>query len=91
MTELSKRVELVILEDSDGLQVVSQRHPNGLIEVSTTRSLDAARAWIEAHYAGVNWLKPRLASALVGKLASGGDHTTQCEQRSRCATGGDST
>jgi hypothetical protein len=91
MTQLSKRMELVILEDSDGPQVVSERRVDGLIEVSTPQSLDGARAWVEAHYAGVEWLKARLASALVGKLASGGDDTTQCEQRSRCVTGGDST
>ena len=81
MTQLSKRVELVILEDSDGPQVVSERRVDGLIEVSSPQSLDGARAWVEAHYAGVEWLKARLASALVGKLASGGDDT-------RCSPGG---
>jgi hypothetical protein len=90
MTELSQRLELVILEDSDGLQVVSERRTDGLIEVSTAKSLDAARAWVEAHYEGVDWLKARQAIVLVGKLASGCDHTTECLQRGWHATGADS-
>jgi hypothetical protein len=68
MTELSRRVELVILCGSDGSEVVSERHSDGLIEVVTKCSLEAARAWVEAHYEGVEWSKPRLATALIGRL-----------------------
>jgi hypothetical protein len=68
MTELSKRVDLVIMCGSDGSEVVSERRSDGLIEVVTTCSLEAARAWVEAHYEGVEWPKPRLATALIGRL-----------------------
>jgi hypothetical protein len=68
MTELSKRVDLVIMCGSDGSEVVSERRSDGLIEVVTKCSLEAARAWVEAHYEGVEWPKPRLATALIGRL-----------------------
>ena len=68
MTELSRRVELVILQGSDGSEVVCERRSDGLIEVVTKCSLDAARAWVEAHYEGVEWPKRRLATALMGSL-----------------------
>ena len=68
MTELSKRVELVILCGSDGSEVVSERRSDGFIEVVTKCGLEAARAWVETHYEGVEWSKPRLATALIGRL-----------------------
>jgi hypothetical protein len=68
MTELSKRVELVILCGSDGSEVMNERRSDSLIEVVTKCSLEAARAWVEAHYEGVEWPKPRLATALIGRL-----------------------
>ncbi len=68
MAELSRRIELVILIGNDGSEVVSERRSDGLIEVVTTSSLEAARTWVEAHYEGVEWLKPRLATALIGRL-----------------------
>lgn len=71
MRELSRRVELLILQGSDGSEVVAERRSEGLIEVLTTHSLGAAQAWVEAHYEGVEWPKPRLATALIGRL--GGD------------------
>lgn len=74
MAELSKRVELVILEDNDGFQVVTERHHNELCEISTSSTLKDARAWVEAHYEGVEWVKTRLARALIGRLASRTDH-----------------
>jgi hypothetical protein len=69
MAELWRRVELVILHGSDGSEVVSERRSDVLIEVFTTSSLEAARAWAEAHYEGVEWLKDRLATAVIGRLA----------------------
>ena len=68
MAELSRRVELVILCGSDGSEVVSERRRDGLIEVVTKCSLEAARAWVEAHYEGVQWHKPRLATVLIGRF-----------------------
>ena len=68
MAEPSKRVELVILHSSDGSEVVTERRSDGLIEVVTKCSLEAARAWVEAHYENVQWPKPRLATALIGRL-----------------------
>ncbi len=68
MTELSRRVELVILQGSDGSEVVTERHDDGLIEVVIKGSLEAARAWVEAHYECVDWPKPRLATARIGSL-----------------------
>ena len=68
MADLQRRVELVILHDSDGSEVVTERRSDGLIEVVTMCSLEAARAWVEAHYEGVEWPKPRLATALIGRL-----------------------
>ncbi len=44
MTELTKRVELVILMDDDGLQVVTEGRQDGLLEVSTASTLEEARA-----------------------------------------------
>ncbi len=70
MAELSKRVELVILEDNDGSQVLTERRLDGLIEVSTASTLEEARTWAEAHYEGVEWQRPRIGTALVGRLAS---------------------
>ncbi len=89
MGELSKRVELVILEDNDGFQVVTERHQAGLYEVSTSSTLKDARAWVEAHYEGVEWVKTRLASALIGRLASRADQAAG-EDRSG-HEGGDSS
>lgn len=71
MAELSRRVDLVILQGSDGSEVVSERRPEGLIEVYTTTSLEAAQAWAEAIYDGVEWRKPRLGTALIGTLTGG--------------------
>jgi hypothetical protein len=71
MAELSRRIELVILHDSDGYEVVTERRSDGLVEAATHSSLEAARAWVEAHYEGVEWIKPRFGTALIGKLASG--------------------
>ena len=68
MTELSRRIELVILHDSGGSEVVTERRSDGLVEVATKCSLEAARAWVEAHYEGVEWPKPRFATALIGRL-----------------------
>ncbi len=73
MAELTKRVELVILVDSDGLEVVTERRQDGLLEVSTASTLEDARAWVEAHYEAVEWRAPRLGNGLVGRLASGED------------------
>lgn len=73
MTELTKRVELLILVDNDGLQVVTERRQDGLLEVSTAHTLEEARAWVEAHYEAVEWQAPRLGNGLVGRLASGED------------------
>ena len=74
MAELSRRIELVILIGNDGSEVVSERRSDGLIEVVTTSSLDAAQTWVEAHYEGVEWHKARLAIGLIGRL--GGDERT---------------
>lgn len=73
MAELSRRIELVILHDSDGYEVVTERSPDGLVEVFTTSSLEAARAWVEAHYEGAEWLQTRLGTALVGRLGRRSD------------------
>jgi hypothetical protein len=70
MTELTKRVELVILVDDDGLQVVTERHQDGLLEASTASTLEEARAWVEAHYEAVEWQAPRRGNGLVGRLPS---------------------
>jgi len=71
MVEVSRRIELVILHGSDGSELVSERASNGLIEVVSTHSLETARAWVEAHYEGVEWHKLRLAFALVGSIGEG--------------------
>lgn len=68
MRELSRRVELVILQGSDSSEVVAERRSDGLIEVLTSYSLGTAQAWVEAHYEGVEWPKPRLATALIDRL-----------------------
>jgi hypothetical protein len=72
MAELSKHVELVILHGSDGSQVVTERRDDGLIEVVVKGSLEAARAWVEAHYESVEWPKARLATTLIGSLRGEG-------------------
>jgi hypothetical protein len=71
MAESTRRIELVIVSDDGGSQVVAQRDPGGPIDVITHSSLDTARAWVEAHYQGVEWRGPRHATALVGRLACG--------------------
>ena len=68
MADLSKRVELVILHGSDGSEVVTERQGDGLIEVVVKGSLEAARAWVEAHYECVDWPKSRLANVRIGSL-----------------------
>ena len=73
VAEVSRRIELVILNGSDGSEVVCGRGSNGLIEVASTYSLEAARAWVEAHFEGVAWCMPRLATALIGRLREGGE------------------
>ena len=73
MAELTKRVELVILVDSDGLEVVTERRQDGLLEVSTASTLEDARAWVEAHYEAVEWHAPRRGIGLIGSLARGED------------------
>jgi len=73
MAEVSRRIELVILNGSDGSEVVCGRGSTGLIEVASTYSLEAARAWVEAHFEGVAWCMPRLATALIGRLREGGE------------------
>ena len=73
MAEVSRRIELVILNGSDGSEVVCERGSNGLIEVAGTYSLETARAWVEAHFEGVAWCMPRLATALIGRLREGGE------------------
>ena len=73
MAELTKRVELLILVDDDGLHVVTERREDGLLEVTTTSTLDEARAWVETHYEAVEWQAPRRGSGLVGRLTSGED------------------
>ena len=72
MAKLSKHVELVILHGSDGSEVVTERRDDGLIEVVVKGSLEAARAWVEAHYECVEWPKSRLATALIGSLPGEG-------------------
>jgi len=68
MAELSRRIELVILSCSDGSEEVTERHGQELLVVIAKCGLEAARTWVEAHYEGVEWLKPRLATALTGRL-----------------------
>ena len=72
MAELSRRIELVILSCSDGSEEVTEREGQDLIVVVAKCSLETARAWVEAHYEGVEWRKTRLASALIGRLREGG-------------------
>ena len=69
MAELSKRIELLILMDDDGSEVVAECRLDGLIEVVTASNLELARTWVEVHYAEIDWLKPRCGANRTARPA----------------------
>jgi len=78
----SQRVELSI-RTRTGAAIVFERRADqpGPLPIIVRASLIGARAWIEAHYTGVQWDSERSGSALIGRLAGPTDPTASRSRR----------
>jgi hypothetical protein len=66
----SQRVE-VSIRTRTGAAIIFERRSDqpGALPIIVRGSLLGARAWIEAHYTGVQWDSERSGTALIGRLA----------------------
>ena len=72
--DLRQEVELTLLPGVDDTTTIIEWQLRGtrFNEVKMASSYQAARAWVEAHYEGVEWNSEIRGSGLIGALADDG-------------------